>query len=612
MITFRHHEVLLSSCIALTMGFLVTPLISVIFDDALLSRDIPATALRGVLRPVTANSTLSGQFTYEAYNHLWHDRPLPAFTQPGYAMLPLVPNNTTKSLPNQEDWVINTEDAGDEWKTNIEVWTANTTLFEAEMKCEPTIRIAIETITNLRIRVNITSEDGEYSVHLCDQKERNFKSPESLKTSFDPITTGYPISYGELPCDGYTTFITPWTSIAQRVDSSPRTPDGSEVYLFGWASGRSSSWPYQDLGPHPTDITAIFCTTHYYSEQVTASFEMPYGKLVRVSRAPVREPFLGLLNFDAIINGDTGAAHTDANNADDSIFGYRPAQGPNDDSQLRLRFGDRASNIDELFVTNTEYNSDQSSHSKVYIENINGLPGFALSGTSLYLPATLLDPTKLASIYSTALQTIFALAVTQEMVSVDPNASDSIPVTRTIFLKGFKVNTPWARGAQGGLVVVVLMATLLTVLMSRRPCNLDGEPNSLAEALRLLAASPEVCTEMENAEFHRPEELAEVLNDGQGLYILDLVPGHGPRILRTSAAFRKHSRPLTPVKPNQGPWTGQLWQLRFMTGLIFLTFFWVVGVLLSVAFGYSRTAQGKHFSCLILMFDSINQSINPV
>lgn len=600
MMTFRHHEVLLSSCIALTMGFLVTPLISAIFDDALLSHDIPATALRGVLHPVTVNSTLSGQFTYEAYNNLWHDRPLPAFTEPEYAMLPLVPNNTTKPLPTQEDWVTNTEEVGDDWKTNIEVWTANTTLFEAEMECEPAAPIVVETITGHRIRVNITSKGGEYSVNLCDQKERTFTITEALRMPFDPITTRSPISYGELPCDGYTTFLTPWTSIAQRVNSSRRSPNGSEVYLFGWASGPSSSWPYLDLGPHPTNITAIFCTTRYYSQPVTATFEMPHGKPVEVNRTSVREPFLDLLNFDAIINGVTQASPTDANNADDSIFGYRPAQAPNDDSQLRLRFGDRSSTIDGLFVTNAEYNSDKSSHSEVYIDNINGLSGFALSRTSLDMLPTLLDPNNLTSIYRTALQTTFALAVTQEMVSVDQDASDTIPVTRTIFLKGFKVNTPWARGAQGGLVVVALMATLMTVLIRRRPCNLDGEPNSLAEALRLLAASPEVCTEMENAEFHRPEELAKVLIEGQGLYILDLVPGHGPRVLRTSAAFRNHSQPLTPGKPNQEPWTERLWQLRFMTGLMFLTFFWVVGLLLSVAFAYSQTADGKCFSCQIL------------
>lgn len=605
MVTLRHHEVLLSSCIALTMGFLVTPLISAIFDDALLSQDVPSTALRGVLRP--ANSSLTGQFTYEAYNHLWHDRPLPAFTAPGFAMLPLVPNNTTKPLPNQEDWVTNAEEVGDDWKTNIEAWTANTTLFEAEMECEPSAPILIETTTDLRIRVNITSIGGEYSVNLCDQKERNFTLPEVLKTPIDP-----PNSHDESPCDGYTTFITPWTAIAQRVDSGPHSVNGSEVYLFGWASSASMEWPYRDLGPHPTNITAIFCTTRYYSQTLTATFEMPKGNLTEVYHRGAREPFLDLLNFDAIINGDTGASPTDANN-DDSIFGYRPAQTPNDDTQLLLRFGVRDSYFDHNpFVTNTEYNSDTSSHSTVYIDNINGLPGFALSRTPLAMLATLLDPTKLASIYRMALQTMFALAVTQEMVSVDQNSSDTIPVTRTVFLKGFKVNTPWARGAQGGLVMVVLMAALLAVLMRQRPCNLDGEPNSLAEALRLLAASPEVCTEMENAEFHRPEKLAEVLNDGQGLYTLHLIPGHGPRILRTSAAVQWHSQPLTPGKPNQEPWMGQLWQLRFITGLIFLTFFWVVGLLMSAAFAISRTAHGKHFSYLILIIDLINQSINPV
>lgn len=575
MVTFRHHEVLLSSCIALTMGFLVTPLISGIFDDALLSRDIPATALRGVLRPVTANSTLSSQFTYEAYNNLWHNRALPAFTEPAYAMLPLVPNNTTKPLANQEDWVTNMEEVGDDWKTNIEVWKANTTLFEAVMECEPAAPIVIVTTADFRIRVNITSKGGEYSVNLCDQKERNFTSPEVLKMSIDHITTRSLISNVEAPCDGYTTFISPWTAIAHRVDLRLRAVNGSEVYLFGWASGVTLEWPYDDLGPHPTNITAIFCTTRYYSQPVTATFEMPKGKIVEFHHTGVREPFLDVLNFDAIINGDTGAAPTDASNADDSIFGYRPIQAPNDDSQLRIRFGDRKGYFDDQFVTNTEYNSHLSSHNTVYIDNINGLPGFALSRTPLNMLATLLDPDKLASVYRMAVKTMFALAVTQEMVSVDRNSSDTIPVTRTVFLKGFKVNTPWARGAQGGLVVVVLMATLLTVLMRRRPCNLDGEPNSLAEALRLLASSPEVCTEMQNAEFHGPEELAQILNDGQGLYALDLVPGYGPRVLRTSAAFRKHSRPLTPAKPNQEPWTGQLWQLRFMTGLIFLTFFWV-------------------------------------
>lgn len=532
MVLFRHHQVLLSSCITLTMGFLVTPLISAIFDDALLSYDIPATALRGVLRPVTANSTLSGQFTYEAYNIFWRNRTLPPFTEPEYAMLPLIPNNTTKTLLNQEDWVTNTEEDGDDWKSNIEIWTANTTLFEAQMECEPTDRIDFKTRKNSGVSVNITSTSGEYSVNICDRKKLDPEIPKSL---FASNTTHSPISDDQFRCDGYTRFIAPWTAIAQRVNSSSRTVNCSEVYLFGWASGPSKYWVSEDPAPPPTNITAIFCTTRYYSQSVTATLEMPNGKLVKVHRTGVREPFLDLLNFDAIINGDTGALAAsliDPNNADDSSFGYRPAQAPNDDSQLQQRFDLRPWYANVLFGSDT----DQSSHSMVYIDNINGLPGLALSNVSKDALPTQFDPKELESTYRKALRKIFAIAVTLEMVSVDQNALDTISVMRTIFRKGFKVNTPWARGAQVGLLVVVLMATLLIVLMRRRPCNLDGEPNSLAEALRLLGASPDLCTEMENAEFHRPEELAEVFNDGQGLYTLDLVPGYGPRILRTSAA----------------------------------------------------------------------------
>lgn len=607
MVTFRHYEVLLSSCIALTMGFLVTPLISGIFDDALLSHEIPATALRGVLRPVTAFSNLSSsQFTFEAYNNFWHNRSLPRFTEPGYAMLPLIPNNTTKALLNQEDWVTNTEEDGDEWKTNIEAWTANTTLFAADMECEATEHMEFNTRNGSRSVVNITSKGGEFRVNLCDRWRRGPTPPEIPPSLFASNTTGSAISNDELQCDGYTAFIAPWTAIAQRVDSSSRAANGSEVYLFGWASGPVSYWGLDRPAPRPTNITAIFCTTSYYSQTVTATFEMPNAKLVKIHTTGVREPFVDIRNFDAIINGDPAAlaaSPIDPNNFDDSIFGYRPAQAPNDDSKLQQRFGPRPMSADGRYKTDAEYDSDESSHSLVYVDNINGLSGLALSNVSKDSLPTQLDPTELESIYRKALQKIFAIAVTLEMVSVDQDAIDTISVMRTIYLKGFRVNSPWARGAQGGLVLVALMASLLTVLMIRRPCNLDGEPNSLAEALRLLAASPEVCTEMENAEFHRPEKLAEVLNDHQGLYTLDLVPGHGPRIVRTSDVFRKHSQPLTPGKPNQEPWTEELWQLGFMTGLIFLTFFWVVGLLLSVAFGISRTAHGKHFLCVILMFD---------
>lgn len=614
---------MLSSCIALTMSFLVTPLIAGIFDDALLPRLVPGTDIRGALRPFDPNSTLSGAFTYAAYHVEWLNGSFPAFTTPAYALLPVGLDYTGETFGGER-------------------WTAQTTLFEAELTCERAGTIAITSSNDTGIRANITSQDGAYHVTLCDQREKNFALLQYIAqvnaahaaqirasrgsqaaqvfratTNFQgtqnlqstrPLAGSLSVRSDEpkLQCHGFTTFITPWTAIAQRVLVGSSAKNGSDIYLYGWASGASPSWPSTDSAPHPTNITALFCTTSYYSQAVTATFAMPDGKVIDVNRTGVREPFVNLLNFDEIINGETGALAipTEAKNSDGAIFGlgYRPAQAPNADSQLQRRLGVRPANVSGLFVVIEENDIDTSSHSSVYIDNVNGLPGLALSDLSPDNLEELLDPTKLAAVYEKALRTMFSIAVTEEMVHVDNrNGSNAVPVTRSMRVRGFKVNTLWARGSQGGLLVVVMMAILLTVMTGRRPCNLDGEPNSLAEALRLLASSPEVIADMENAEFHDPKNLVGVFKDGGGRYMLDLVPEQGPRVRRTTAV-RKHSRLPAPEKGKQEPWMEQLWQLRVISGMAFLTFFGAVGILLAVAFAYSLSTNGKYISYLILIF----------
>lgn len=673
----------LSSCISLILTFLVTPMISGIFDDGTFLRRIDdSTAIRAALRPVAGNSTLSGAFTFVAYRADWLNGSLPRFTNAEYAVLPVGIENNTR------------------WDAN-ETWTAATTLYEAELVCEPAGAIDIFPVGN-RIKVNITSQDGNYNVRLCDQQEKNNKLLQYINNRASDLAASRYADYvsrtsviarvsrssaaqssrlfashaaaqslesasrssqsaaaarssrsaaaspgsqaakpsqptqtppaggggggsnpapsrpgalqkrrpGILPeksvqdtngttlegrCDGFTTFITPWTAIALRVPSSQ---NGSSVYLYGWARGASPSWPGVDATPEPANITAMFCVPRYFAQDVTATFSMPEGQLQRVNRPGKREPFLDLLNFDQIINGDTGALGVprDAKNRDGAVFGlgYRPWQAPNSDSQLQRRLGARPANVSAMFTVFRNTDIEMSSHSSVYIDNVNGLPGLALSSVSQDTLVELLDPKKLEQAYDRALRTMFALAVTNEMVSLDGNGGKTVEVTRRILVRGFGVNMLWAHGAQGGLMAVALMATLLTVMMGRRPCNLDGEPNSLAEALRLLAASPEVSAKMANAEFHHPNDLAKVLADGGSRYQLDLVPGQGPRLLRTSAAVQKRSRLRAPRKRNQRPWAGQLWQLREYTGMGFLLFFGGVGLLLAVSFGYSQSPNGKH------------------
>lgn len=608
------------------MSFLVTPLISGIFDDTMLLRTVADTGTRATFHPFNENSTLSGAFTYVAYHVNWLSGSFPEFTTPTFALLPV---NSHPRLVGKE------------------TWTAETILFEAKLVCEKAASINIQSTESDGITVKIVSQGGAYTVTLCDQKKKNFAllqhiaevnaahaasvapPPPSLPfaISFGPTretlqttnptslannrlgrpirrsaprpTTISPRQVGSAAdnetCDGFTTFITPWTAIAQRVLGAQTGGNASEVYLYGWASGVNPPWPTIDSAPRPTNITALFCRTNYYSQRVAANFSMPDGIVEGVNRVGTRNTFVNLRNFDQIINGEMAALSTPvlAKNAVGDLFGlgYQPAQVPNADSQLQRKLGVRPKNVTKLFVTVEEGLIDASSHSSVYIDNVNGLPGLALSDRTLDNLGELLDPKKLAAAYERALQTMFALAVAVEMVQPDEDSPEAVAVVRRLLTKGYVVNNLWARGSQGGLAVVVVAATLLAVSISRRSCKLDGEPNSLAEALRLLAASPDVSVEMENSEFHDPKALLRVFKEGGGKYTLDLVPEQGSRVRASNV--RKHAKLPANIDGKRRPWRKQLWALRGISGIGFLTFFGVVGVLLSIAFAYSRSHGGE-------------------
>lgn len=139
------------------MSFIVTPLIAGIFDDTQLPRLILDMAFRASLLPVTPESTLSGAFTYVAYHAEWLNGTFPPFTTPEYALLPI-------------EIELNAQTFG------VELWTADTILFEAELSCESTGAISITSSNDTGISANITSQDGAYQVKLCDQRRKNVES----------------------------------------------------------------------------------------------------------------------------------------------------------------------------------------------------------------------------------------------------------------------------------------------------------------------------------------------------------------------------------------------------------------------------------------------------
>lgn len=158
------------------------------------------------------------------------------------------------------------------------------------------------------------------------------------------------------------------------------------------------------------------------------------------------------------------------------------------------------------------------------------------------------------------------------------------------------MNKAWAQGTLAGLVFTMVLVAILTVVLRRRPCNLDGEPNSIAAALRLLYHSPDLCRKMENSEFHPPRKIQEVLDGGDERYKLELVPGEGPRIRVFGGGDGRSSKELLPPPEetyfpsayNQKPWA-----LRMVPGVSFLTCFILVTLILIATFSYARTHDGK-------------------
>lgn len=93
--------VLLSSCVFLVINFLITPLISGLFDDATLTKLVSGNVDRGTLYPSNeGNYTLSSGFLFSGYDYAWLDGLLPSFLTPSYALLPVI-NGKGVSVGNE-------------------------------------------------------------------------------------------------------------------------------------------------------------------------------------------------------------------------------------------------------------------------------------------------------------------------------------------------------------------------------------------------------------------------------------------------------------------------------------------------------------------------------
>lgn len=535
------------------MTFVQTPLISGMFKDRYFVVSVQGEAARAALnRESGFERPTSEDFSYVAYNYMWHGGKLPAFTTPEYTVLPVL------------------EMAG--MGVGNETWVAETKLYEAELKCD-NAKVDIRWHADVRgasIGIQSTAK-SDLTVQLCDQRfaRRNGTNKQL--------------------CDAYSPLMSPWTSVFYAL---PVGKNSEQTYMYAWVSGPGSTSVNASAANPPTNATALFCTANYYSETVIANFTMPEGQINSVNRTGIRTPFT-FLNLTGTVFGEYDI-FGDQHSNPIVPFGTQPAQVPNIDTELRRRLGERPADLAKYFQDLNLKDPHLNSKSIVYIHRPQGLHGYALFSRTKQNIAEFLDPLILAASYDSVLKLWFALAIAVDMLDKSPGAlaPSTVAVTRNIWTRGFVVDLPWARGAQYILAVVTVISAVLAVWIGKRPCNLDGEPNSLAEALRLLAASPEVCATMQDAEFYPPNAIRMLFNGVGGRWELKLVPGQGPRLQPIGV----QDQLISPAASVGEPWMEKPYQFGAIFGVGCPLAIAVVLAIVAAAFGHSRAWGGMYIS----------------
>lgn len=544
---------MLSSCILLLTNFLITPLASGIFDDTMLDKTFTGPAKLSMIKSLEGHSgPFSTEFTYAAYDYQWQNGTLPQFVTPTYTILPVRLTGMS---------------------TADEIWTADTTLFEADLSCENAITTPIKAQNSNAVGLVLTSPlDNRHNCIIWDTGVDTWIACSNTTKLVDDPT---PERYDYIP------FAAPWTSLAYHIGGND-----SETTMYLWASARESPTNSNSTKSLlPLQQTAIFCKASYSSESVTAVLAMPFGNIASVNRTGNRTPFTRPAGFTQMINGAFGN-YTDApaqymDSAGRVVgLGYRPELLPNVDTFLSRRLGHRPPGAVYKYPSKTA-----RSNSMVALENVYTLAAYALYNQTTESLADLLDPTVLAEMYRSELRLLFSLVVALELV--DQEATVPITISREVHTMGFTVSNLWARGAQGALLVVALMVAILGVLNHGRRCELDGEPNSLAAALQLLAESPQLCAQVENAEFHTNVDLQRVLVGSGSYYKLSRGRERGPMIQVTGGGGEK-------LSDRSEPWMGAtLWTIRTRTAVGLVMFFCLVEGLLLAVYFMGKKHHGK-------------------
>ncbi|POR36025.1 Uncharacterized protein TPAR_03767 [Tolypocladium paradoxum] len=409
----KHWLVFLSGTTMMIIFWLITPLQSSIFGTGTVFRTQPVTLMnRSQLLPMADQVSLLGPEVLNiGYAIGWLGQTYPPFTAPEYALLPYYVAKDPAPTTSEANW------------------TATTTKLSTEITCWP---------------AQVTRKGKSTEYYFLNGQGCNATIPLPGPLSYTMQYVGYYSSaYSDLFLAG---------------PDCPETPDSIHQFLAIWAR----SDPALDIMTYPDlNITARYCQSHYYKEQVVASVRardlLPDTSALQTvsERQPLTESEFNSTAFEYVIaNGMDWGAEVAIR---DAPFYFVI------DQHLRL----------------IKYNLTYP---------VATMAGYALAGQNLSMDEYS-DPTTLDKAYNRAHQYLFSVAVSRLLVNETTFSNRT--ASSTFPLSGVIVSRVFSAVVEGLLVLSTVLTFFLLWLCHKAPSKLRSNPNSISRLSEIFRNSPE-------------------------------------------------------------------------------------------------------------------------
>ncbi|KAF8454853.1 hypothetical protein BDZ91DRAFT_767833 [Kalaharituber pfeilii] len=404
----RHWVVGLSSCVLLVIAFIVAPLTSGIFDESILQKPLTGLGTRSSAQ-LGWSKRFTPDFSYPMFKHIVEGTPTPKFTTEEYALQPI---NITGQV------------------TSKETISAITVLYEAELSCKPAELLDSWWTNDHGFGALFFSREGNINIRYCDKDE--VKRPAGSTTAQGTYRNGT-----KYDCDDFITVETAnWTSASfvWQVNSSQNL-DGSSFHVWAGPIETISLTSNSTKQRLPANISGIFCTPSYYTQDVNATFTES-GSVDHIQRIDLRRPFKDAQGFEHIVNGSYFTVPMETKEYLDSQgkmvgFGRPPVKkmNPQERAFRNLCPGIRITyNFNNSCVTFPSYT----------------LPSYSFLNLTSNDLEKLMDPVFAAEAYGRMFRTMFAFAMSDNLATYgDPNSVQTVELKREVLTRGYSANKTW-------------------------------------------------------------------------------------------------------------------------------------------------------------------------